>query len=165
MAQVDSENSTAMSVAPTRRRFLSTAATLAAGGAALAVAIPPAVATQSDPIFPMIERHRELSAHCRAAYDISGNLLDGPEFDAAEAVSVEKHDRLIDHADALIGCEPTTMAGVLAAMRYVATLPDWQEPSDAEWISGDGASMDWHQAFLDTLANAIESIADGGRPA
>jgi hypothetical protein len=90
--------------------------------------ILPAVAAD-DPVYALIGRHCELSAHCKAAYDISGNLLAGPEFDAAEAVSVEKHDRLIDHADALIACEPTTMAGVLAAMRYLATLPDWQEPS------------------------------------
>jgi hypothetical protein len=48
-------------------------------------------------------------------------------------------------------------------MRYLATLSDWQEPSDVEWLSGDGESMDWHQAFLDTLANAIESIASGGQ--
>jgi hypothetical protein len=163
MTQADRVHSTPPINTPTsRRRFLSTAATLAAGSAAVALAIPQAAAAESDPIFAMIERHRELSAHCSAAYDISGKLLDGPEFDAAEAVSVEKHDRLIDHADALIGCEPTTMAGVLAAMRYLATLSDWQEPSHAEWISGDGASMDWHQAFLDTLANAIEPIADGG---
>jgi hypothetical protein len=118
MTQADSVHSTPRTNAPTsRRRFLSTAATLAAGSAALALAIPPAAAAESDdPIFAMIERHRELSAHCKAAYDISGKLLDGPEFDAAEAVSVEKHDRLIDHADALIGCEPTTIAGVLAAI-------------------------------------------------
>jgi hypothetical protein len=162
MTQADSVHSTPPTNTPTRRCFLSTTATLAVGGASLGLAIPPAAAVESDPIFAMIERHRELSGQCRAAYDISGKLLDGPELDAAEAVSVEKHDRLIDHADALVGCEPTTMAGVLAAMRYLATLPDWQEPSDGEWISGDGASMDWHQAFLDTLANAIESIADGG---
>jgi hypothetical protein len=44
MARVDSENSTAVPVDPTRRRFLSTTATLAAGGAALGLlAIPPAL--------------------------------------------------------------------------------------------------------------------------
>jgi hypothetical protein len=155
MDQADRVHSTPPTNSPTsRRRFLSAAAALAAGSAALALEIPPALATESDPIFAMIERHRELSAHCRAAYDISGNLLAGPEFDAAEAVSAERNDRLTNHVDALIGCEPTTMAGVLAAMRYLATLSDWQEPSDAEWLSGDGESMDWHQAFLDTLANA-----------
>jgi hypothetical protein len=118
MAQADRVHSTPPTKTPTRRRFLSTAATLTAGGAALGLAIPPALATESDPIFAMIQRHRELSAHCKAAYDISGNLLDEPECDAAEAVSGETHDRL-DHADALIGCEPTTMAGVLAAMRVL----------------------------------------------
>ena len=39
MAQVDSENSTAMPVASTRRRFLSQAAAVTARGAALATAL------------------------------------------------------------------------------------------------------------------------------
>jgi hypothetical protein len=43
MPKADSTNSTATPVAPTRRLFLSTAATLAAGGAALTVTIPPAL--------------------------------------------------------------------------------------------------------------------------
>jgi hypothetical protein len=38
MAQVDSENSTAIPADPTRRRFLSNAAGVAAGGAILALA-------------------------------------------------------------------------------------------------------------------------------
>ena len=165
MLEADRVHSTPPTNAPTTRRsFLAVTATLAASSAVLAVAVPPALAT-NDPIFAMIERHRELSAHCSAAYDISGKLHAGPEYDAAEAVSTEKHGRLIDHTDALICCEPTTMVGVVAVMRYLATLSDWQEPSDADWISGDGASMDWHQAFLDTLANAIELIADSGGPA
>src|SRR5438270_13234171 len=40
MAQVDSENSTAVPAVSTRRRFLSQAAAVAAGGAALATALP-----------------------------------------------------------------------------------------------------------------------------
>jgi hypothetical protein len=42
MAQVDSENSTAMPAASTRRRFLSQAAAVTAGSAALGVAPSPA---------------------------------------------------------------------------------------------------------------------------
>jgi len=47
MAQVDSENTTALPVAPTRRRFLSTAAGIA-GGTALALAAVPASAVSLD---------------------------------------------------------------------------------------------------------------------
>jgi hypothetical protein len=77
MAQSDSKNSTAP-VVPTRRCFLSTAAGVAAGGAALALATtPPASAATApasplapanaapasvDPIFEAIEAHKVASA-------------------------------------------------------------------------------------------------------
>jgi hypothetical protein len=68
MAQVDSENSTAMPVVSTRRHFLSQAAGAAAGGAVLALAaIPPAFAaaapvTTPDAVYGLIEAHRAASA-------------------------------------------------------------------------------------------------------
>jgi len=69
MAQVNPENSTSMPVNPTRRRFLSQAAGVAAGGTVLALATvsategaaAPMVALASsgaDPIFALIARHR-----------------------------------------------------------------------------------------------------------
>ena len=63
MTQVDSENSTAMHVASTRRRFLSQAAAVTAGGAALGMALPlPGSATTAeqarDPVYALIETHR-----------------------------------------------------------------------------------------------------------
>src|ERR1700686_2024952 len=63
MAQVDSKNTTAAPVDQTRRRFLSTAAGVAAGSAVLALAtIPPAQpaaapAGSPDPVFGLIEAH------------------------------------------------------------------------------------------------------------
>jgi hypothetical protein len=75
---------------------------LSPGGTALAAAVnvTTLAAAEPDPIFAVIERHRDLSAHCSAAYAISGNLHAGPEFDAAEAVSTERHDLVIDQANA-----------------------------------------------------------------
>jgi hypothetical protein len=74
MAQADSKNSMVTSAAPTRRRFLSQAAGVAAGGAALALATtaPASAATapaspldpanvspvSADPIFAAIETHK-----------------------------------------------------------------------------------------------------------
>jgi hypothetical protein len=163
MTQVNSENSIAMPVVSTRRRFLSQAAAVTAGGAALGLALPlpgSAEAAQQvhDPIFAMIERHRDLSSHCSAAYEISGKLLKGPKFDAADAVSAERHGLVEDQADALICTEPSTMAGVLAMMRYAATWSEWQQPTEG-WTLDD-ASADSHQVLLETLARAIESIID-----
>jgi hypothetical protein len=55
----------------TRRRFLSTAAGIAAGSTALALAIPPARAAD-DPIFALIEAHRTTAdALFKACLDIS----------------------------------------------------------------------------------------------
>ena len=70
----------------TRRLLLSSAAGLAAGGTALALAIPQAAATSQpnqpapDPIHAMIETHKSLQATWQHLYD----QLDEAESDAAE---------------------------------------------------------------------------------
>jgi len=63
MAQVDSENTTAMPVVSTRRHFLSQAAVVTAGSAALAatLAVSASAATvvpAPDPILEAIEAHK-----------------------------------------------------------------------------------------------------------
>ena len=63
MAQVNSENSTAMPVVSTRRRFLSQAAAVTAGGVALATALSVSASAAgavqaSDPILAAIEAHK-----------------------------------------------------------------------------------------------------------
>ena len=80
MAQVNSENSTSMPVDPTRRRFLS-----AAAGGATALALPAASAhagAAPDPIFEVIEAHREAavasaaaSAECRRLHDLADSIV------------------------------------------------------------------------------------------
>ena len=70
MAQVVSENSTAMPVVSTRRRFLATTATLAAGGTALAAAVnitAARAAAEPDPIWP--ERFPVPRASARCFWD------------------------------------------------------------------------------------------------
>jgi hypothetical protein len=77
MAQVDSENSIAMPVAPTRRRFLSQAAGVAAGGTVLALATiatadaaaPVAAVAGPDPIFAAISMYRAALQARDAAQD------------------------------------------------------------------------------------------------
>jgi hypothetical protein len=86
MAQVDSENSTPMPAASTRRHFLSRAARVAGGGTVLALAIPLVLpagtsAGSPDPIFAMITMHKKLQADWMRLND----QLDEAEFgDAAE---------------------------------------------------------------------------------
>jgi hypothetical protein len=104
----------------------------------------------------VIERHRELSVLCDEAVSISAKLEDGPEFDAADEISAGRSDALVEHAAVLIRSEPTTMTGTTALIRYVASLGEWQVPTDE----------DWHQVFLGTLANARQkAVGKNGRRA
>jgi hypothetical protein len=64
MAQVDSENTTTMTVDPTRRRLL----TVAAGTAVAAMAISPSAHAANDPIFAAIEAHRTAYATMQAVF-------------------------------------------------------------------------------------------------
>jgi hypothetical protein len=66
MAQVDSENTTAMPVDPTRRRFI----TIAAAGAAAIATTAPGIAdvAEPDPIYAAIEAHRKAYATMQAAF-------------------------------------------------------------------------------------------------
>ena len=65
-------------------------------------ALPVTATAGPEPIFTVIERHRELSVLCDQAVSISAKLEDGPEFDAADEIS--------------------------AGIRYVASLGEWQVP-------------------------------------
>ncbi len=164
MAQVNSENSTTAPVVTTRLRFLSNAAGIAAGSTVLALAVKSAAAevgirTSDDPIFAAIERHRALSARYSAAVDISAKLPGGPEFEAADAIAGERMDELQGFSATLIHSEPTTLAGVATLLRYVAILQDWQLPTHHEAFQlCDSDPATWHQAFCETLANAVDQI-------
>ena len=59
---------------------------------------------------------------------------------------------------------PTSRRRFLSAAATLAAGSAALALSKDRIIRLGGASMDWHGAFLDTLANAIESIADGGGP-
>jgi hypothetical protein len=92
----------------------------------------------TDPIYALIEKHRELSARYDAAVSISGALEAGPEFDAAEEVTAAACDDLLDFADSLVCSQPTTIAGVIALLRYTAAMQEWETPRDLEVSDEDG---------------------------
>lgn len=133
----------------------------ALAGLAVLPVVLPAAAAEPDPIFAVIGRHRELGAHYSAAVDISSNMSsDDPGFEAADAVTEERCDALLDHADdELISTLPTTFAGIVALLRYMADLPDWQQPRDFVAWEIDGATADWHQVLLVTVADALDNIS------
>jgi hypothetical protein len=111
MTQADSKNITAAPVDQTRRRFISTtAAGIAAGGTALALASLPASAAD-DPVFALIETHRAADAALlvtlRANDHVNGDAV------AVDAAHQAELSALYD----LIEAVPTTLAGVIANMR------------------------------------------------
>jgi hypothetical protein len=96
-------------VDPTRRRFLSNAAGLAAGGTALALASPPASAAD-DPIFAAIDAFRRSDSSCVAVHgDIPDELMDLRH----EAYSVVLRTR------------PSTPAGLAALTTWAREQADW----------------------------------------
>jgi len=131
----------------------STATRRTALGALAAASLIPSTAVEAaapddGPAYAAIERHRELSAAYDAASAISGKLPDGPEFEAADAITCEKRHALITCVNELIRIQPRTLAGVTALVRYVADLEDWQVPYDENW----------QKVFLTTLANGLDTI-------
>jgi hypothetical protein len=112
--------------ATSRRRFLSNAAGIAAGGAVLAMAtIPPAPAMavpagSLDPVFALIANHKEtvgtvdgIVAEINRADEIDAKIAleDGP---LAEQGGVE-----MDLFLALTVAVPTTLAGIVALVTYL----------------------------------------------
>jgi hypothetical protein len=114
MAQADSKNTTAAPVDQTRRRFLSTAAGIAAGGTVLALAASPASAAD-DPVFRLIETHRAAAAAVEAAISEKARLERLGDYDADGGTDAA-HEVERSALDDLIEVVPTTLAGVMANM-------------------------------------------------
>jgi hypothetical protein len=154
MAQADSKNSTTAPVDPTRRRFLSNTASIAAGGAVLAMAtIPPgpavgAPASALDPVFGLIEAHR-------TATDLHGAAL--KEQARLEQIGDPRASEVGDapcHADArtfreLVSTAPQTFAGLQAWAFYLDEVRRKEE-----WMLEEKAP-----AIVMTLARSLERLA------
>jgi hypothetical protein len=126
MAQADSNISTPAFVDPTRRRFLSQAAGVAAGGTVLALAtIPPAPAMAApagplDPVFAIIAAHKQIvgtvdgiAAEINRTVEIDEQIAleEGP---LSEQGSIEMGLFL-----GLTEAVPTTLEGVIALVTYL----------------------------------------------
>jgi hypothetical protein len=170
MTQADSVHSTPPTNTPTsRRRFLSTAATLAAGGAALGLAIPPGAAAESDPIYAAIERHKQAcivwegAVHVRATFNDLHMTAEQREQRDELDDAVEDTRAPCDQAGIdLVTTKPTTPAGIVAAIAYIriqmrddGTYMPWMEFEYSPGIAGDSEQpMGWIDAFLETIAAA-----------
>ena len=125
MIQADSVHSTPPMNAPvdqTRRSFLSTAAGIAAGSAAIALASPSARAAD-DPVFALIEAHKAAEAALEAAIRNSESARAAARRELLDTDTVAGFDSLVDAAhevemsalDDLVEAVPATLAGVIAS--------------------------------------------------
>jgi hypothetical protein len=102
----------------TRRRFLSTAAAgIAAGGTVLALASLPASAAD-DPVFALIETDRAAEAALNEVVR-AAPIRSTPASTVLQDAALEAEQTAL--ADLIEGI-PTTIAGVIASMRYVETM-------------------------------------------
>ena len=165
-------------VAPTRRRFLSNAAGVAAGGTVLAMATThpaPAIASQRvpDPILEAIETHKDAYAAFEAAVRVNFALdnelpkerrrsritvwetriveTDDPRWIAAARAVSECSENETAAAMMLINVNPTTLTGAAALLEYVA-----HERRDEEWPDeledDDGRATSFYRELCRNLA-------------
>jgi hypothetical protein len=155
MAQVNSENSTSMPVVQSRRRFLSHTAGVAAGRTVLALAtIPPGAALTApagalDPVFALIEAHKETEAALAVACIEKGRLEDLGDWDA-DGGTEAAHEAEWSALANMLECVPATVAGVIASLTYMRGLVE----------EGYGRIEDDLVAvFLANLAEALSGAA------
>jgi hypothetical protein len=85
-----------------------------------------------DPIFRLISDHEAACAAYEPKRMVTADMLPtNPHYRAAEAAESRASDRELKAALAILGCRPTTLMGVLAALEHV---------SRPEWLTKVGAS-------------------------
>ena len=166
MAQVDSENSTALPADPTRRRFLSNAAGVAAGGAVLALAtIPPAPASAApasplDPVFALIAEKRAADVAHDKAIDTYGEFDNRRDRSSDAAIEAWENSAAACHYANEVDWKlattlPTTLAGVAAVLRLANQIED----EGGEWPDTDAIGPEgWHYQLRATMAATIEAL-------
>jgi hypothetical protein len=159
-------------VDPTRRRFLSQAAGVAAGGAALGAGLPlPAPAATPDPVCAAIKRHQGLAKAYDEAWKLRGRCEDFGALTEEEKARVSELNDLTDAAGLpleaaamdLFNTHPTTRAGIIDALFYMRIqhrndgehmIQGWLEDEDGERY------IDWRDAWLETLTQAVLHLDD-----
>jgi hypothetical protein len=189
MTQADRVHSTpptSSPVDPMRRRFLSTAAGVAAGGAALTLATVSATADAAapmaalassdvDPIFAAIERHRAARVIWDGEVDARSHFEDlkmtaeqRRQRDALDDAVADARDTLDEASVALINTGPTSFAGIVTMLQYLRRQmrdDGTYMPYDIEFEfdegneGGDGAVVfGWIDASLDTIVEALGNL-------
>ncbi|EIG63490.1 hypothetical protein [Bradyrhizobium sp. WSM1253] len=113
----------------------------------------PAAAAVPDPVYAAIERYKALSVEYTAAVEWRAPLEDDdPDLWDAEEEASRTSAALFEQMDLIFSYRPTTIAGVVALLKYIATLEDWQMAAGLD----DSNSMASVQTLCTCLAAAIE---------
>jgi hypothetical protein len=117
----------------------------------------------TDPIFAKIEAHRAAVTAWAAAGDISAKMdNDDPGFEAAERLTTKESSREMKALRALLRCQPTTLAGVIALLDHLGQPQLLREKSDGTVLSGTDCwwdeDKDEVRAFPHVLAGALRGL-------
>ena len=171
---------------PARRAFLSRAANVAAGGAALTVAattagLGPAIQSSPDPILEAIEAHKAARAIWIANVyrhsDLENELprekrrssvdawekkiveTNDPRWIECERAVTETSDAEIDAACVLVSIIPTTQAGVVALLQYALHADTDGEGWPRDLVSDDGTkARSWHNFLIENVTAALTDL-------
>jgi hypothetical protein len=173
---------TAMTAAPAkltpdRRFFLAQAA----GSLIFAATAGMALGATTDPIFAAIENHKAaynnvsavVSEHSRlesslprAKRESSINAweekiveTDDPRWIESERAVMRSFDAETDAACVLVSICPTTIAGIIALLRYANEVDKDGEAWPRELVSDDGSkTRSWHYFLIEVIAEALPGL-------
>jgi hypothetical protein len=169
-------------VDPSRRRFLAVSAVASVVGAsslavaAMAPPIPAAVTMPADPMYAAIERHKETcivwDAAASARSDFADLTMTAEQRRQCDELddAIENTWRPCERAGVdLINTTPTTLAGIVAAIRYIKI----QMKDDGTYMprriifayspgyeADAKETLGWIDAFLDTIVIATDALGD-----
>jgi hypothetical protein len=141
------------------------AAALVVATPALANALSEPVPAVADPIFAAIDRHRTACDAARSVGDVCGvTFPDAPTYDAIherfDEVNGEERKALV----ALLTCQPTTIAGILAVLEHVGRMNwVWGDDDDETIIAGAyERGIEEAKVFTAHLAASLRNIIERG---
>ena len=155
---------------PRSRRSVLGAIAAATAAVTVAGARPTDAAPAIDPIYAAIEKHKADGAawdavmNVRARYDEA----DDDETQRLQDAADEAWEPCEDAAIELLNTSPTTLAGIVAAIRYIILqMSDdgTYMPHHIEYDNGGDAqeTMGWIDAWLDTIADAATELDLAGK--
>jgi hypothetical protein len=129
-----------------------------------------AAAPAPDPIYAVIETHKDRVKAYDAAWKVRSKFKDFGEITEDEKAQLRQLDDATDAAHLpleaaaldLIDTVPTTQAGIIAALRYARTqrAADGEYMVEGWWTYEDGSErdIDWIDAWLETLIDAVDEL-------